>query len=103
MEDAPSLLKNSEVRMSRYLDTSTTTQMDQIMVQHGRSGRSSRKEFVRSLFRRTLLKKQIKKVLLEHGWEKVSILGMFFVYRDKGLFLFCVCGRYQVEWKETTS
>ena len=41
MEDAPSLLKNSEVRMSRYLDTSTTTQMDQIMVQHGRSGRSS--------------------------------------------------------------
>ena len=27
MEDAPSLLKNSEVRMSRYLDTSTKTQM----------------------------------------------------------------------------
>ena len=27
MEDAPSLLKNSEVRMFRYLDTSTTTQM----------------------------------------------------------------------------
>ena len=27
MEDAPTLLKNSEVRMSRYLDTSTKAQM----------------------------------------------------------------------------
>ena len=42
MEDAPSLLKNSKVRMSRYLDTSTTTQMAKIMVQYGRSGRSFR-------------------------------------------------------------
>ena len=33
MEDAPSLLKNSEVRMSRHLDTSTKTQMAKIMVQ----------------------------------------------------------------------
>ena len=38
VEDAPSL---SEVRMSRYLDTSTTTQMAKIMVQYGRSSRSS--------------------------------------------------------------
>ena len=38
MEDEPSL---SEVRMSRYLDTSTTTQMAKIMVQYGRSSRSS--------------------------------------------------------------
>ena len=42
MEDAPSLLKKqNEIRMSRYLDTSTKTQVAQIMVQYGRSSRSS--------------------------------------------------------------
>ena len=33
--------KNSEVQMSRYLDTSTKTKMAQIMVQYGRPSRSS--------------------------------------------------------------
>ena len=37
--------------MSRYLDTSTEAQMAQIMVQYGRSSRSSRKESARSLSR----------------------------------------------------
>ena len=37
MEDAPTLLENSPVRMSRYLDTSTTTQVAKIMVRHVRA------------------------------------------------------------------
>ena len=41
MEDAPSLLKNSKIRMPGYVDTSTKAQMAQIMVQYGRSSRSS--------------------------------------------------------------
>ena len=41
MEDASTLLQNSKVRMSRYLDTSTMTQMASIMVQYVRSSRSS--------------------------------------------------------------
>ena len=41
MEDAPKMLKNSEIGMSRFLDTFTETQMAQIMVQHGRPSRSS--------------------------------------------------------------
>ena len=41
MEDAPSLFKNSEVGMSRYLDTSTKAQVAQIIVQYGRPSRSS--------------------------------------------------------------
>ena len=41
MEDSPSLFKKSEVRMSRYLDTSTKIQMAKIMVQHGRPSPSS--------------------------------------------------------------
>ena len=35
------VVQNSEVRMSRHLDSSTTTQMAKIMVQYGRPGRSS--------------------------------------------------------------
>ena len=41
MEDAPALLKNYKVRMSKYLDTSTRTQMAQIMVLYGRPSCSS--------------------------------------------------------------
>ena len=41
MEDAPKLFKNSKIGMSRHLDTSTETQMAQIMVQYGRPSRSS--------------------------------------------------------------
>ena len=40
-EDAPSLLKRSEVRMSRSLDASTETQVAEIMVQCGKSTGSS--------------------------------------------------------------
>ena len=35
------VIENSEVRMSRYLDTSTKKRMAQLMVQYGRSSRSS--------------------------------------------------------------
>ena len=54
MEDAPTLLK-IPVRMSRYLDTSTKTQMAKIMVQYGRPSCSSRTESVRSSFGRTVV------------------------------------------------
>ena len=41
MEDAHKLFKNFKIGMSRHLDSSTTTQMAQIMVQNGRPSRSS--------------------------------------------------------------
>ena len=41
MEHAHKLFKNSKIGMSRHLDSSTTTQMDKIMVQYGRPSRSS--------------------------------------------------------------
>ena len=47
MEIASTLLKNSKVRLSRCLDTSTKAQMAHIMVQNVRPSRSSRKESVR--------------------------------------------------------
>ena len=54
------VIENSEVRMSRYLDTSTKTQMAQIMVQYGRSGRSFRVKSVQSSFGRTVMGKAIR-------------------------------------------
>ena len=41
MEDARKLLKNSKIGVSRHLDSSTTTQMANIMVQYGRPSSSS--------------------------------------------------------------
>ena len=41
MEDASKIIENSKVGMSRHLDSSTTTQVAKIMVQYGRSSRSS--------------------------------------------------------------
>ena len=68
--------ENSKVRMSRYLDTSTETQMAKIMVQYGRPSRYSWAKSVRSSFGRTVL--GFEKILLKHGWEKVSKLGILF-------------------------
>ena len=38
-----------------------------------------------------LWERQFEKIILKHGWEKVSNLECFFVHGQKGLFL-CVCG-----------
>ena len=41
MKDAPKLLMIPKIGMSRHLDSSTTTQTAQVMVQYGRPSRSS--------------------------------------------------------------
>ena len=41
MQDAPDVVANPKVRMSSYLDTTTKTQMAQILDQYGRPGCSS--------------------------------------------------------------
>ena len=76
MEDAPSLLKNSKVGMSRYLDTSTTTQVAKIVVQYGRSGRSFRTKSVRSSFGRTMMGKATRESSIKIRLGQSSNLGM---------------------------
>ena len=61
MEDAPKLLKIHRIGMSRHLDSSTTTQMTKIVVEHGRSSRSSRAKSVWSSFGRTYGKGNLRK------------------------------------------
>ena len=41
MEDTHKLIKNSQIGVSRHLDSSTTTQLAEIMIQYGRPSRSS--------------------------------------------------------------
>ena len=82
------IIENSKIGVSRHLDLSTTTQMAKIMVQYGRSSRSSWAEFVRSSFGRTVMGKAIWENPIE-TWlgEKVSKLGMSLCTPWKGLLL----------------
>ena len=70
-------IENSKVGMSRYLDTSTETQMAQIMVQYGRASRSSWTESVRSSFGRTIVGKAIRENPIKVRLGKSSKLRMF--------------------------
>ena len=55
------VIKKSKVRMSRFVDTSTKTQMAKIMVQYGRPSHSLIAKFVRSSFGRTIVKGNSRK------------------------------------------
>ena len=91
-------LKNSQIRMSRHLDTSTTTQMAWIMVQYGRPNRSSWKESVRSSFGRTFHGKAIWESPIETWMGENFKLGMSLRSSWKRIILICVCGRHKIGW-----
>ena len=72
------VVENSKVRMSRYFDTSTKTQMAQIMVQKRRPSRSSWPESARSSsFGRTIKGKAIWESSIGTRLRTSSELGMF--------------------------
>ena len=48
-----------------------------------------------------LWERQFEKILLQHGWEKVSNCECFFVHRQKGLFLSVYVDDKKIGWKET--
>ena len=94
------IIENSQIGMCRHLDSPTTTQMVKIMVQYGRSSRSSWAKSVRSSFGRTVMGKAI--------WENPVAarrrfpIGNAFSYTvKKGCSHLCVCGWHQIGWKET--
>ena len=47
-----------------------------------------------------LLGKQVEKVPLKHGWEKVPNWKCFFCQPGKRTLPICVRGRFQIGWKE---
>ena len=68
------IIEKSTIGMPRHLDSSTTTQMAKIMVQYGRSSRSSWAKSVRSSFGRTVMGKTIWENPIEvRLGEKVQI------------------------------
>ena len=48
-----------------------------------------------------LWEKQFVKILLKHGWEKVSNWKCLFVHRLKGLFLSVYVDDIKIGWRET--
>ena len=93
--------KDPKVRMSRFLDTSTKTQMAEVMVQYGRSSGSSWAKSVRSSFSRTVMAKAIwenpVEILLGEGFQ----VGMLIRTPWWRMILICVCGWHQIGWEES--
>ena len=79
MEDAPKLLKvpKSEcpdiwIRLPRHKWPTSWSSIEDPVV---------------PLWQETIMERQFEKILLQHGWEKVSNRECLFVHRQKGLFL----------------
>ena len=92
-EDDPFVIEKSEVRMCRYLGTSTETQLANIFVQYGRSRRSSWAKSVWSAFDRTIMGKAIRESSVGTRLGKGSTLGMFVCKPWRRTILVSVCGR----------
>ena len=96
------IVPNSEVRMSRYLDTSTKTQVAKIMVLEDPVVPLERNLYGHPSGR-TFWERQFEKDLWKHGGEKVPNWDSFFVNRERGRFLsVCVdatrCGNIDPMW-----
>ena len=85
MEDAPRLLQ-IPVRMSRYMDTSSTTQLAKIMVRGRRPGGSSRTKFVRTPTCCPLVGKTIKRGFVRTWMGKIPNWKRMFVHQNKCCF-----------------
>ena len=72
---------NSKVRMSRHIDTSSTTSMAQIMGWHWRSSCTV------THLQASCGQDSSRNFLLELGWEEVPNWECLFVHREQGLFL----------------
>ena len=78
---------NSKVRMSRFWDTSTKTQMAQVMVQQEDPVVPLERNLCGHPPAGLLWERQFEKGLLEHVWDKVPNWKCLFAHREKGLFL----------------
>ena len=86
------ITQKSQVGMYRHLDPSTRHKWT-------KSWSSMEDPVVpleRNLYGQSLAgllwERQCEKILLQHGWEKVSKLGMSLCTPSQGVILICVCG-----------
>ena len=86
------IVENSQIGMSRHLDSSTTTQMAKMIVQYGRSSRSSslKMNLYGHPLAGLLCERQFEKILLKHGWEKIPNWECLSVHREKDYSSLCM-------------
>ena len=94
-------MQNSKVWMPKHLDTSTKALMAKILVQYARPRRSSWTESVRSSFGRNGMGTAIRECSILNTVGKKFWIGNVYSLTEKKAILICVCGRYQIGWKET--
>ena len=86
MEDAPRLLP-IPVRMSRYMDTSSTTQLAKIMVRGRRPVVPLERNLYGHPLAAVLSERQLNEVLFGLGWGKIPNWERMFVHQKQVLFL----------------
>ena len=103
MEDAPKLLKipKSEcpdiwIRLPRHKRPKSWSSMEDPVVPFGRN-------LYGHPLAGLLWERQLEKIRLKYGWEKISNWEWFFVHREKGLFLSVYVDDIKIGWKETKS
>ena len=101
MEDAPKLLNIPKSECPDIWIRLPKHDMAKIMVQYGRSSRSSWAKSVRSSFSRTVIGKAIWENPIEAWLGENSKLGMSLCTSSKRVVLICVCGWHKIGWKET--
>ena len=95
------IIENSKNRISRHLDSSTTTQMAYIMVQYGRPSRSSWAKSVRSSSGSLVMGKAIWESPIEVRLGESFQLRMLIRTPSERVILIYVCGWHTIGWKET--
>ena len=90
------IARNSKVRMSRLVGTSSTTQMTEILCDHWRSCGTSRTKFVRTPTCWPLVGKTIRRSFIRTWMGKVSNWECLFVHRRHWLFLIGTRGRQKM-------
>ena len=87
LEGRSKIAQNSEIRMSRYMDTSSTTQMDKIMGKVEDPVLPLERNLYGHPLTGLLWERQFEEALFELGWEKIPNWECMFVHRKQGLFL----------------
>ena len=81
------IAQHSQVRMFRCMDTSSTTQMANILVKHWRSGGTFQTKSAGHPLAGLSRERQIEEILVDLWWEQVPNWECRFVHRKQWLFL----------------
>ena len=87
LEGRSKIAQNSEIRMSRYMDTSSTTQMDKIMGKVEDPVLPLERNLYGHPLTGLLCERQFEEALFELGWEKIPNWECIIAHRKEGLVL----------------